>query len=139
MRDNGSGVAQALTPAADLFHVIREEASTFPGDWTPLRNKNVKIFSVQKVDENSNDAGSGARLEYAKFLLEKGFKEIAQKSQGLAGIVIIFDSADGGMIAVTTPALQQWKAGTLSDAALWHKCFFDPPETFDTAGSSASQ
>ena len=139
MRDTGPGVAQALTPAADLFHVIREEASTFPGDWAPLRNKNVKIFSVQKVDENSKDAGSGARLEYAKFLLEKGFKEIAQKSQDLAGIVIVFDSADGGMIAVTTPALQQWKAGTLSDAALWHKCFFDPPETFDTAGSSASQ
>jgi len=139
MRDTGPGVAQALTPAADLFHVIREETSTFPGDWTPLRNKNVKIFSVQKVDENSNDAGSGARLEYAKFLLEKGFKEIAQKSQDLAGIVIIFDSADGGMIAVTTPALQQWKAGTLSDAALWRKCFFDPPETFDSAGSSASR
>jgi hypothetical protein len=139
MRDTGPLVAPALAPAADLFHVMREEASTFPGDWAPLRNKNVKIISVQKVDENAKDAGSGARLEYAKFLLEKGFKEIAQKPQDLAGIVIIFDSADGGMIAVTSAALQQWKAGTLSDAALWHKCFFDPPETFDSAGSSASQ
>jgi hypothetical protein len=47
---------------------------------------------------------------------------------------VIFDSADGGMIAATMPALQQWRAGTLSDSALWHKCFFDPPETFDSAG-----
>jgi hypothetical protein len=138
-RDNGTATVAALAPAADLFHVIREEVSTFPGDWTLLRNRNVKIISVQKVDENTKDAGSNARLEYAKFLLEKGYKELAQKPQDLAGIVIIFDSADGGMIAATMPVLQQWKAGALSDAALWHKCFFDPPETFDSAGSSASQ
>jgi hypothetical protein len=32
----------------------------------------------------------------------------------LAGIVVIFDSADGGMIAATLATLQQWKIGTLS-------------------------
>jgi len=65
--------------------------------------------------------------------------EVAQKPQDLAGIVVIFDSADGGMIAATTGTLQQWKAGTLSDPALWHSCFFDPPETFNSSGSSASE
>jgi hypothetical protein len=139
IRDSSTTAASAMAPAADFYHVIREEASTFPGDWTPLRNKNVRIISVQKVDDNATDAGARARLEYAKFLLEKGYKEIAQQPQDVAGIVIIFDSPDGGMIAATTPALQQWKAGTLSDSALWHKCFFDPPETFDSSGSSASQ
>jgi len=129
----------SLAPAADLFHVSREEASTFPGAWEPLKNKNVKIFSVQKIDDNAKDAGPKARIEYTKFLLEKGYKEIAQKPQDLAGVVVIFDSADGGMIAATVPTLQQWKAGTLSDSALWHKCFFDPPETFDSSASSASQ
>ena len=129
----------ALAPAADLFHVIREEASTFPGAWEPLKNKNVKIISVQKVDDNAKDAGPKARLEYAKFLFEKGYKEVAQKPQDLAGIVVIFDSADGGMIAATTATLRQWKAGTLSDPALWHNCFFDPPETFDSSGTSASE
>ena len=59
--------------------------------------------------------------------------------QELAGIVLIFDSVDGGMIAATFPTLQQWKAGKLSDAALWHQSFFDPPETFNSSGSSASQ
>ncbi|MGA7318954.1 MAG: hypothetical protein WBW98_00480, partial [Candidatus Sulfotelmatobacter sp.] len=66
------------------------------------------------------------------------YAELAQKPQELAGIVVIFDSADGGMIAATFPTLQQWKAGTLSDAALWHQCFFDPPETFTQSGASAS-
>jgi len=131
--------AASLAPAADLFHVIREETSTFPGDWDPLKNKNVKIISVQKIDENAKDSGPKERLEYAKFLLEKSYKEQAQKPQDLAGVVVIFDSADGGMVAATMATLQQWKAGTLSDSALWHKCFFDPPETFDSSGSSASQ
>jgi len=131
--------ASALVPAADLFHVIREETAAFPGDWEPLRGKNVKIISVQKIDENSTDAGPKERLEYAKFLLDKNYSEISQKPQELAGIVVIFDSADGGMIAATLGTLQQWRAGTLSDAAFWHKCFFDPPEALDSGGSSASQ
>ncbi len=136
--DTAVPAAAALAPAADLFHVVREETATFPGDWEPLRNKNVKIFSVQNVEGNTKDAGPADRLEYAEFLFGKSFPETAQKSKDLAGVVVIFDAADGGMIAATMTALQQWKTGALSDAALWHKCFFDPPETFD-AGSSASQ
>jgi hypothetical protein len=124
--------------AADLFHVIREETAPFPGDWQPLRGKNVKIISVQKVDEQSEGSPQD-KLEYAKFLLDKNFAELRAKPQDLAGIVLIFDSADGGMIAATLTTIQQWKAGTMTDAALWHNCFFDPPETFNTAGSSGSQ
>jgi hypothetical protein len=137
--DSGAATASTLTPVADLFRVEREETAPFPGDWEPLRSKSVKIISVQKVDDSAKDAGSKARLEYTKFLLEKNYKEMAQTSSAPAGIVVIFDSADGGMIAATMAALQQWRAGALSDAALWHKCFFDPPETFESSGSSASQ
>jgi hypothetical protein len=137
--DSPNSSSPALPAAADLFRVIREENAQFPGDWAPLRNKSVKIISVQPVDEKSKDSGAKERMEFAKFLFEKNYKEIAQKPQDVAGIVVIFDSADGGMIAATTAALQQWKAGTLSDSALWHKCFFDPPETFDSSGSSGGQ
>ena len=134
-------VAASAAPntAADLFHVVREETAPFPGDWGPLRGKSVKIISVQKVDEGTGNVGSAQRLEYTKFLLEKGYAEIVEKKQELQGIVVIFDSADGGMIAATTPALQQWRAGTLTDSALWHQCFFDPPETFDSVGSSGGR
>ncbi len=131
--ENDVPPSQSAAPtASEIFHVTREEIASFPGDWEPLRGKSVKIVSVEKIDENAKDAGPQLRLEFAKFVLEKDYAELAQKSksQELAGIVVIFDSADGGMIAATFPTLQRWKAGKLTDAALWHQCFFDPPETF---------
>jgi len=130
--ESGSGTA------ADLFRVAREETAPFPGDWAPLRGKTVKLISVQKVDENSKDAGPEMKLEFAKSVLGKGYAEIAaQKSVNLSGIVLIFDSADGGMIAVPQSVLARWKAGEVSDAALWHASFFDPPETFITSNTPA--
>ena len=125
--------------AAELFHVTREETAPFPGDWAPLRGKRVKIVSVEKISETGKDVAPQLRLEFAKSVLDNDYAELAQKPQELAGIVLIFDSVDGGMIAATFPALQQWKAGKMSDAALWHQCFFDPPETFNESGASASQ
>lgn len=137
--DTDVPTASTQAPAGDLFHVIREETAPFPGDWEPLRSKTVKIISVQKIDEAAKDSGPKDRLAYAKFLLEKSYKESAEKHQDLQGIVVIFDSADGGMIAATAAILQQWVAGTLSDSALWHQCFFDPPETFSATASSGSR
>jgi len=135
MQTSGPPVATA----ADLFHVSREETAPFPGDWAPLRGKSVKIISVQKVDDGAKDAAPEVKLEFAKSLLDKSSAELAKAPQALAGVVLIFDSVDGGMIAATLASLEQWKAGALSDAALWHQCFFDPPETFDSSSSSATQ
>jgi hypothetical protein len=122
--------ARGAPVVADLFQVSREETAPFPGDWEPLRGKNVKIISVQKIQENEGNSGAQAKLEYAKSLFDKNYAEIAGRSQELYGVVLIFDSVDGGMIAATLPTVRQWKAGTLSDAGLWHQCYFDPPETF---------
>jgi hypothetical protein len=129
----------APATAADMFRVAREETAVFPGDWETLRGKNVKVISVEENDEAAKDGGSKMKLEFAKFLFDKNYAEIAQKSPSLAGIVLIFDSADGGMIAAPETVLENWKAGTLSDAALWHGCFFDPPETFVATGPAVSQ
>ncbi len=128
----------ALPTAAELFHVSREEVAQFPGDWAPLRGKNVKIVSVEDSQENAK-TDSLLRLEFAKSVIQKNYAELAQKTGQLAGIVVIFDSVDGGMIAAAFPTLQQWKAGKLSDAALWHQCFFDPPETFGIPNSVAAE
>ncbi len=123
--------------ASELFKVNSEETAPFPGDWAPLRGKNVRIVSVQKVDDAAKDPGEQARLAFAKSVLDKAYAEISEKSPELAGVVVIFDSADGGMIAATFDSLKQWKAGSLSDAALWHQCYFDPPETIASgAGGS---
>lgn len=137
--DTAASSAAAINTSADLFRVVREETALFPGDWEPLRGRTVKIVSVQKIDEGAQNVGLAERLEYTKYLLQKDYAEIAEKKQQLQGIVLIFDSADGGMIAATAPALQQWRAGMLTDSALWHKCFFDPPESFEAGGSSGSR
>src|SRR5580698_9177156 len=112
--DTHAGAAPGPT-ADELFRVSREDTAQFPGDWEPLRNKNVKIISVQKTDESAQDGGSKLKLEFAKSMLDKNYAELVKKTDSVAGIVVIFDSADGGMIATTVATLQQWKAGTLSD------------------------
>jgi hypothetical protein len=128
----------ALPTAAELFHVSREEVAQFPGDWPPLRGKNVKIVSVEDSQDNAK-TDSLLRLEFAKSVIQKDYAELAEKTGQLAGIVLIFDSVDGGMLAAAFPTLQQWKAGKLSDAALWHQCFFDPPETFGVSNTAVTE
>ena len=87
----------------------------------------MKIISVQETADKTANTGSRAKLEFAKSVLGKEYAELSRDS-GAAGIVLIFDAEDGGMMAATVPVLQQWKAGGLSDEALWRRCFFDPPE-----------
>jgi hypothetical protein len=137
--DTAAHPAKEKPAAADIYQASRDEVAPFPGDWEPLRGKTVKIVTVQKLDENAKDSGAQARMEFAKYEFDLHFTEVNEKAKELAGIVLMFDSADGGMVAVTLPVLQQWKAGTLSDAALFHKCFFDPPEVFNPTASSTSQ
>jgi hypothetical protein len=137
--DTDSSAASPVNAAQDLFSVEREETGQFPGDWNPLRGKDVEIFSIQDSGNKTKQAGSRDRLEYAKYIFEKNYQRLAGKSPALAGIVVIFDSVDGGMVAATSATLRDWRAGTLSDSAMWHQCFFDPPETFDTAGNSGSK
>jgi hypothetical protein len=116
----------AATPSVPAFQVSNEQTASFPGSWAPLQGKVVRIISVEESADKTT-TGAHAKLEFAKSLLGKEYGELAQGSSA-AGIVLIFDAEDGGMMAATLPVLQQWKAGSLSDEALWRRCFFDPPE-----------
>lgn len=122
--------------SAENFQVKNEEIASFPGTWEPLRGKTVKILTVQNGGAGTAGTGSRAKLEFAKSLFAKEYAELTQTPNTAAGVVLIFDSEDGGMAAVTLPTLQQWKAGSLSDKAFWRRCFLDPPETF---GSQSAQ
>jgi hypothetical protein len=117
------------TPA---FEVENEQLASFPGDWGPLRGATVKIISVQKA--RSAGTGSQAKLEFAKSIFNREYAELSKTPGTAAGVVVIFDSEDGGMLAATLPVLQLWKAGTLSDEAFWRRCYFDPPELFSASG-----
>lgn len=115
------------TANTEPFQVKGEQIATFPGNWEPLQGKTVKILTIQ---EAGNLSGSRAKLEFAKSVFDQEYSELKQSSTTVAGVVLIFDSEDGGLAAATLPALQQWKAGTLSDQAFWLRCYFDPPEAF---------
>jgi hypothetical protein len=121
--------ASAGTPP---FQIENEQIASFPGQWEPLRGKTVKIITVQKTSTRGSSVP--AKLDFAKWLFEREYPELSQGSS-TAGVVIIFDSEDGGMMATTLPVLQHWKSGTLSDEALWRRSYFDPPEAFQLLAS----
>ena len=114
------------------FQVQSEQIASFPGTWAPLRGKTVSIISVQKTTDSSSNTGSSAKLVFAKSLFDKAYGDVEKGSTSVDGVVIIFDSEDGGMTATTVAVLRQWKTGALSEGAFWRRCFFDPPEAFSS-------
>jgi hypothetical protein len=51
----------------------------------------------------------------------------------IAGVVVIFDSADGGQASSTLASLKLWRDGKISESAFWDACSLDPTETFSAA------
>jgi hypothetical protein len=129
--------ATASTPVdAQPFHVENEQVASFPGVWAPLHGKTVRIVSILKASDNAATTGPAAKLSFAKSLFDREYADLTRTSTSIAGVVMIFDSEDGGMVSATLPALRQWKSGSLSDEAFLRRCFFDPPEAF---GLTANQ
>jgi hypothetical protein len=120
------------------FRVEREESSTFPGDWDPLRGKPVKIFTVQPTSQDPKETGPGAKLIFASSLLKGLPADLGPQATAIEGVVIIFDSADGGMISSPLLDVQQFSAGALTADEFWKRCNLDPPEVFRLPGKSPS-
>ena len=125
-----NGVRDAEKP--DAFRVAREETSPFPGDWEALRGKRVKIYTVQPVSQDPKETGAQAKLRFAASLFRKFSAESAPATPAVDGVVVIFDSADGGIIGSTLSSTQQFAAGSLSQDAFWKQCYLDPPDTFES-------
>lgn len=112
---------QSLSSA--MFSVSGEEDGSFPGDWAPLKGKSVKIISIQQAVGTGRITSPQVKMRFAEDL----FKKEASSKSG-AGVVLIFDAEDGGMVAATKAVLDQWKKGSLTEQALWKQCYLDPPE-----------
>jgi hypothetical protein len=113
------------------FHVSRQETSQFPGDWAPLQGKTVQVYWVQPTDTAANTTGHEKR-EFTKTIFQQVAKD-AGASPTFAGVVIIFDTTDGGQISATLAALEQWSESKITDAQFWQQCSLDPPEIFSSA------
>jgi Bacterial SH3 domain len=114
-------------PEGPAFRVSREETKSFPGNWEPLRGKTVKIVWVEPAS-SSPTSTADAKRSFAKSLFRKAYQEIASANPPDAGVVIVFDSADGGQISATLATLKEWQAGNLPDPSFWKQCSVDPPE-----------
>ena len=116
-----------LDARKDSFHVTREEIGIFPGEWEALRGKSVKIYMVQAA---SKETDAAAKLNFAASLFQKSSRASTPTTASAQGVVIIFDSADGGIVASTTPSVQEFASGTLSREAFWQRCYLVPPNAF---------
>jgi hypothetical protein len=108
------------------FRIEQESMSTFPGDWSVLKGKQVKIFTVQPIGQSTKDSGPAARLNYAMALFEKTLKDSASTD----GVVVIFDAADGGIVAASMADIQKHASGALTRDAFWAQAYLDPPDAF---------
>lgn len=118
----------AAKPAA--FRVEREENSVFPGEWELLKGKTVKIYTVQPASQDPKDTDARAKLNFAGSLMQRFVEDVTPGAPSVDGVVVIFDSADGGLTGATLASIQQLAKGEISEEAFWRQCYLDPPETF---------
>ncbi len=115
---------------SEAFRVESENASIFPGNWEPLRGKSVEIFTVRPVSQNPKEIDARAKLAFASSVLQDFSAKPAPTASAVEGVVIVFDSDDGGMIGATLQDLKQFSGGKLSADDFWKRCYLDPPEAF---------
>jgi len=116
--------ANAISQSPSPFSIGSEEVGGFPGEWAPLKGKSVKIISLQQVPGTGRISSPQDKLRFAETL----FRKESESSSAVAGVVLIFDAEDGGMVAATSSVLEQWKKDLISEQAFWKHCFLDPPE-----------
>lgn len=114
----------------EAFRVAGEEINAFPGNWESLRGKSVKIYTVQPVSQDPKETGAQAKLNFAASLLQKFSEDSSAAGASKDGVVIIFDSADGGIIACTASDVQRFTNGSLSRDNFWKQCYSDPADAF---------
>lgn len=123
---NSADVAPA---GGELFKVSRQETNSFGGKWEPLVGKTVKVIWVEPASPTASTTPA-QKLAFAKTLLVNAYTEVNSATPAVYGVVIVFDSADGGQIAATLSSLKQLVGGDLPEAAFWKQCSLDPPESF---------
>lgn len=122
----------SATAKPESFRVTREENAIFPGTWESLKGKNVKIYTVQPASQNPKEIDARAKLNFAASLMQKFAEDAASDGASVEGIVVIFDSADGGIVGATLASAQQLAKGAISEESFWKQSYLDPPETFQT-------
>lgn len=125
---NGNAANEKL----GAFRIEREETATFPGNWEMLRGKRVKIYTVQPISQDLKETRASAKLNFAASLFQRFSADTVVSASGVEGVVVIFDSADGGIIGATLANIQQMASGSLSRDNFWGQCYLEPPDAFQS-------
>src|ERR1700722_1988847 len=127
------GFAQAQTADDSAtpgpFKVSKEETSSFHGDWARLKGKPVRIEWVEPATPSLLTSRKD-KLAFAKAVFLQASEKLPTSPQRPEGIVVVFDSVDGGQIAAALPSVQALANHSLSDAAFWRECSIEPAESF---------
>jgi hypothetical protein len=112
------------------FHVAREETRPFSSNWEKLRGKTVRIIWAEPMSESkaTQISSPDAKRKFALSLFASAFKSRSAGSGSADGIVIVFDSADGGQVAATMASLAQWTSGQITEQSFWKLCSIDPSD-----------
>jgi hypothetical protein len=121
--------AEETTAPSGSFKVSKEETTSFHGDWAPLKGKSVRIEWVEPATPSLLTSRKD-KLAFAKTVFLEASEKLPASSQQPDGIVVVFDSIDGGQIAAALPTVQALANHSLSDVAFWHQCSIDPPDSF---------
>jgi hypothetical protein len=127
-RPAGAGAAPAQ-PAPELT-VTRAGIDVFSGEWAPLKGKKAMIVWVRAGGDASATVPGRQKLEYAKRVFAERYPDLLHSQAHAAGVVIIFDMADGGVAAATVESIRQWREGQLADADFLRRCSVNPPGLF---------
>jgi hypothetical protein len=112
------------------FKVEKEETSAFSGKWEPLTGKNVRVVWVAPSSPADPASSATQKKSFAKEIFLKAYADQKSSAPSIAGVVVLFDSADGGQVAATMDSLQHLENGSLAGAGFWKQCSLDPPDLF---------
>jgi hypothetical protein len=134
METHGTIVVPTDEPAKTSpgsFKVIREDDEPFPGTWAPLKGKPARVYWVRPTASPTAETTAADKREFAKGLLLRAAKDSMQSSS--QGVVVLFDTPDGGQISTTFITLRDWTTGKINDQTFWQQSSVDPPELFEPA------
>jgi hypothetical protein len=127
-------------PAGTMpFKVEKEQTTAFSGKWPPLTGKNVRVVWVAPSSPSDPSTSAKQKRSFAKDIFLKAYSEQKGTTPPIEGVVVLFDSADGGQVAATMAGLQQLENGTLAGAEFWRQCSLDPPELFEDAPKASAR
>jgi hypothetical protein len=131
-----AGYAQAVagpereTADLSIFKVSKEETNAFPGNWDKLKGKTVRVEWIEAPPSSS----PADKLAYAKSVFLNAFQAVNTTHENVEGIVVVFDSADGGQLSATLANVKGLAEKSISESTFWRQCSLDPPESFQTSG-----